>query len=183
MGGRSGMRGTVAELRLEYTRNDKDRHGNPRWYFVVRGRPKIRLNPKGVDVGSAVFFQLYDAALQSYQAGETPPSKCKPGTFAHLVESYLASPTFQNLRPNSQAPRYRVLVSLQNAFRDEPAQMTAEAVRKGHKARSDTPAAANERVKIIRALYKWAVSYTHLRAHETLMNLVCRLLLEKRGTS
>ena len=28
-----------------------------------------------------------------------------------------------------------------------------------------------------------AVSYTHLRAHETLMNLVCRLLLEKRRHS
>ena len=27
-----------------------------------------------------------------------------------------------------------------------------------------------------------AVSYTHLRAHETLMNLVCRLLLEKKNT-
>ena len=27
------------------------------------------------------------------------------------------------------------------------------------------------------------VSYTHLRAHETLMNLVCRLLLEKRLAS
>ena len=26
------------------------------------------------------------------------------------------------------------------------------------------------------------VSYTHLRAHETLMNLVCRLLLEKKGS-
>ena len=26
------------------------------------------------------------------------------------------------------------------------------------------------------------VSYTHLRAHETLMNLVCRLLLEKKKT-
>ena len=25
-----------------------------------------------------------------------------------------------------------------------------------------------------------AVSYTHLRAHETLMNIVCRLLLEKK---
>ena len=24
----------------------------------------------------------------------------------------------------------------------------------------------------------WAVSYTHLRAHETILNLVCRLLLE-----
>ena len=28
--------------------------------------------------------------------------------------------------------------------------------------------------------YTEAVSYTHLRAHETLMNLVCRLLLEKK---
>ena len=26
----------------------------------------------------------------------------------------------------------------------------------------------------------WAVSYTHLRAHETLRYLVCRLLLEKK---
>src|SRR5660397_278628 len=28
--------------------------------------------------------------------------------------------------------------------------------------------------------YKTAVSYTHLRAHETKANLVCRLLLEKK---
>ena len=27
----------------------------------------------------------------------------------------------------------------------------------------------------------WAVSYTHLRAHETKANLVCRLLLEKKN--
>ena len=27
---------------------------------------------------------------------------------------------------------------------------------------------------------QWAVSYTHLRAHETGRNLVCRLLLEKK---
>ena len=28
----------------------------------------------------------------------------------------------------------------------------------------------------------WAVSYTHLRAHETVLDLVCRLLLEKKNT-
>ena len=28
-----------------------------------------------------------------------------------------------------------------------------------------------------------AVSYTHLRAHETVLDLVCRLLLEKKNTS
>ena len=31
--------------------------------------------------------------------------------------------------------------------------------------------------------YLTSVSYTHLRAHETLMNLVCRLLLEKKRQS
>ena len=28
-----------------------------------------------------------------------------------------------------------------------------------------------------------AVSYTHLRAHETVLDIVCRLLLEKKTTS
>ena len=28
-----------------------------------------------------------------------------------------------------------------------------------------------------------AVSYTHLRAHETVLDLVCRLLLEKNNTT
>ena len=28
----------------------------------------------------------------------------------------------------------------------------------------------------------WSVSYTHLRAHETVLDLVCRLLLEKKNT-
>src|SRR5664280_3149098 len=31
-----------------------------------------------------------------------------------------------------------------------------------------------------RQLDGWAVSYTHLRAHETVLDLVCRLLLEKK---
>ena len=30
--------------------------------------------------------------------------------------------------------------------------------------------------------YPHAVSYTHLRAHETVLDLVCRLLLEKKNT-
>ena len=30
------------------------------------------------------------------------------------------------------------------------------------------------------AMSVWAVSYTHLRAHETVLDLVCRLLLEKK---
>ena len=35
-------------------------------------------------------------------------------------------------------------------------------------------------VRGLRAVSDFAVSYTHLRAHETKANLVCRLLLEKK---
>ena len=34
----------------------------------------------------------------------------------------------------------------------------------------------------LRAFGPDAVSYTHLRAHETVLDLVCRLLLEKKKT-
>ena len=33
----------------------------------------------------------------------------------------------------------------------------------------------------LQAFYSMSVSYTHLRAHETVLDLVCRLLLEKKN--
>ena len=44
------------------------------------------------------------------------------------------------------------------------------------------PDAANAfaSVEYIMRDIEWAVSYTHLRAHETVLDLVCRLLLEKK---
>ena len=36
--------------------------------------------------------------------------------------------------------------------------------------------------RIVAAVATMAVSYTHLRAHETVLDLVCRLLLEKTTT-
>ena len=35
---------------------------------------------------------------------------------------------------------------------------------------------------VLFVLGQWPVSYTHLRAHETVLDLVCRLLLEKKTT-
>ena len=38
----------------------------------------------------------------------------------------------------------------------------------------------NGNVDLINFFYGVPVSYTHLRAHETVLDLVCRLLLEKK---
>ena len=40
-----------------------------------------------------------------------------------------------------------------------------------------------EWIKICRTMISVPVSYTHLRAHETVLDLVCRLLLEKKKTN
>ena len=55
------------------------------------------------------------------------------------------------------------------------------------------PSAEADRVTLLRRLHldltgllpsiAEAVSYTHLRAHETVLDLVCRLLLEKKKTA
>ena len=41
-------------------------------------------------------------------------------------------------------------------------------------------AAQPAQFSVIEALVKNPVSYTHLRAHETVLDIVCRLLLEKK---
>ena len=35
-------------------------------------------------------------------------------------------------------------------------------------------------LRVVRIVFHEAVSYTHLRAHETVLDLVCRLLLDKK---
>ena len=55
------------------------------------------------------------------------------------------------------------------------------AIRTIKKSRSKIDSLTNKEAKHL-ALHFNPVSYTHLRAHETLMNLVCRLLLEKTPT-
>ena len=43
-------------------------------------------------------------------------------------------------------------------------------------------AAAGDVTVVVDHAVQVAVSYTHLRAHETVLDLVCRLLLEKKNT-
>ena len=143
----------MAAIKLKGAVSDKDRHGNVRWYYIKEGAPKVRLNPKGVEIGSPAFFQRYEQARAGILTGKVSPE----GTLGALINAYFKSPQFQNMRPTTQASRSGILIKLMKEHGAKSAQMTAAAVRAGRDKRASTPAAANNRVKAISALYSWAV--------------------------
>ena len=61
---------------------------------------------------------------------------------------------------------------------DVNARMRTDVVDSGFSTRVLVP---NRTASVTARLYTGPVSYTHLRAHETVLDLVCRLLLEKKN--
>lgn len=145
----------MAILKLPFTRQDKDKRGNVRWYYVRPGQKKVRLNPRGIEAGSPEFFKRYEDAHGGSLKAKDRPAYKKEGSIAHLVDQYISSPQFQGLRPNTQAARSRILNKLAEEYGDMPAAMSPKTIRAARNARSGTPAAANEWVKVMSAMYSW----------------------------
>ena len=142
----------VAEFRkrYRYTRSDVDRHGNRRWYVLhpVTGR-KIRLK---AEPGSDAFEAQYKAVRASREY-----ARAVEGSLEWLIQQYQASPEFtEDLKPSTQTVRRRILAKVITSGGDLMARdVTSADIRAGRNARRATPAAANNRMKAISAVYEW----------------------------
>lgn len=147
------MRATV---RLKHVHTDKDRHGNVRVYYQSgRGAPKIRLKSP---IGSAAFMQEYNEARLKGAQPVHHKGSFPPGTFGALLTAYYASPEFAALRSSTQAVRRRILDKLKETHgHKRVAHMEPRHVRTLRNEKAKTPHAANVRLKILKALFKWAV--------------------------
>src|SRR5262249_49941951 len=90
---------------------DVDRHGNIRYYYRVKGRPKVRL--RGVP-WTPEFMAQYEAAKNA-----TPiraPKGITPNTWRWLCVNYFGSVDFLQLDPSTQHRRRKIL----EATFDEP---------------------------------------------------------------
>lgn len=152
------MSGDLASLDLPFTRHDTDARGNVRWYYVTPGNPKVRLNPKGVEIGSEEFLERYKEAHAGRLRGRQKRQRLASGTLGHLIEAYVTSPDFTGLARNTQAARRRILLKIQDEHGKLPAQLTPQVVRNSRDKRAKTPAAANEFVKILSTMYNWAIN-------------------------
>lgn len=142
--------------RKPYLSRERTRHGKYVWYFKKDGR-RIRMP----DVyGSDEFNRAYDLALASLATIESPRrGKARSGTLKWLVEQYMRSAAFAELAPSTRRHRGNMLKTVledpKNA--DAPfAELTKAHIRKAMDKRASKPNAANNFLKTMAHLFKWA---------------------------
>jgi integrase/recombinase XerD len=145
----------MVRIKLKYVCKDKDRHGNVRFYFR-RGKLKIRL--RGMP-GSEEFMEAYHSAVANLPK-DHPRTIGRPilGSFGHFCLAYYASPTFKRLDSSTRSWRRRALDSICAKHGDNPiAMMRSKHVRKLRDEKAELPGAARNRLKALKALFRWAV--------------------------
>jgi integrase len=142
-------------LSLKYICEDVDRHGNVRCYVRAPGKRKVRLRALP---GTPEFMDEYQAAIAS--AAEAPlrqAAETKKGSFRYLCIRYYASAAYKALDISTRAWQRRALDEIAGEHGAKPvAMMQPRHVRKLRDAKAATPAAANQLVKALRALFSWA---------------------------
>jgi integrase len=141
--------------RKPFTSHEKTRHGKMVWYFKRNGR-RVRL--PGV-YGSDEFNAAYEIALTGTSPLPEKP-KSKTGSMKWLVEQYKRSAAFAALAPATRRARDNILkqVLADPKTADAPFGAVAKShIKKGIDKRAATPNAANNFLKTMSHLFKWAL--------------------------
>ena len=147
----------MTQFELRYVQRMTDRHGKLRHYYRRPGHQRVTLPG---EPGSPEFMAAYRAAA----AGETAlklqvgASRTKPGSFAALIVAYYGSAEHQALRPTTR-PAYRAVIEgLREEIGDDDVRhLEARHVRALMDRKAGRPAAANNRLRMLRVLMRFAV--------------------------
>src|ERR1700758_3091841 len=146
-----------------YLVEDVDRHGKIRIYFRRKGQAKIVLKETP---GTPAFEAEYQRAFRGVSQPPSPiRAPAMPQTMRWLCEQYYASAAFQSLAPSTRKVRRGILEALcerridGKLIGDLPfADMEPRHVAKLRDQKTAFPEAANNLVKVMRQLFKWACS-------------------------
>ena len=139
------------DMRLKYVWEDLDRHDNVRIYVKVPGRKKVRIRELP---GTPQFVAAYQAALEGVTS---QPRQSGRGAFGFICRAYFASKVFKRLDPGTQAWRKNELNRICEKHAEKPAALMKPEHIRALRDEKETPDASNQRLKALRALFKWAV--------------------------
>jgi integrase/recombinase XerD len=142
-------------IRLKHLVEDRDRHGNVRCYVRLPGKRKVRIRTLP---GTREFMEEYQAAIAT--AAEAPrrqADEAKKGSFRYLCRRYYASAAYKALDISTRNWQRRAIDEVAREHGGKPvAMMAPRHVRRLRDAKIETPAAANQLVKALCALFSWA---------------------------
>jgi integrase len=158
-------------IKLRYIVEDVDRYGNVRIYFR-RNRRKVRIRERlGTPAFLALYAQLIDDGIEEV-GGVVPGSSA---TFRWLCAQFFASAEFNRLDARTQYTRRGLIEAMlqepiapgaAELFADFPVErITTKALRVLRDRKSDKPGAADNRVRALRRLFKWALKHEHVRTN------------------
>lgn len=152
----------MAGIKLKHVERWKDRHGRTRYYFR-RGKGK-RIALAGMP-GSSAFNDAYIAADNNYSR----VANSNDGTLNALSKLYFASSKFLQMKAATQKQtRYIIERLIAEHGHRLVKQMSAMDVEKMFSAKANTPAAANNFLKKLRGLIKFAIKIKWIKDDPTL---------------
>lgn len=139
--------------RPPFLHRELSRHGRPCWY-VRRGKgPRVRL-PEAF--GSDEFWAAYHAAVVG-EAVTSKKARTKSGSLRWLLERYRESSEWSRLSMATRRARENIFRKIIESAGEEPfAAITRADIVAGRDRRRDTPFAANDYLKALRGLFRWA---------------------------
>lgn len=149
------------------------------WYVRInRQSPRFRIY---ADFGTPEFMEEYQAAIQGRKLGKKS-YLVRHGSFEWLVNQWKASADWITSQESTKVQRENILKHLLDKNSSMPfSRITVEHMRKMRDTRLDTPAAANNYLKTMRALFKWACDPEVRLATENPASAVKLLKLKGEG--
>jgi integrase len=133
---------------------ERSRHGKVVFYFRKNGGRRIRLPD---NYPSEEFNLEYQRLLASANAVKRLPPVARAGSLKWLVDKWRQSSDWLKTSPATRKQRDNILAPIIAKNGDLPfAQMKARHIRDGREERKNTPFAANNFLKVMRALFRWA---------------------------
>lgn len=141
---------------LPYLNRQPGRHDNGRVYYYVRVGKGPRI-PIREEYGTEAFLKAYTAAVAGGRGSSPPPSRASRGTLRWLVDSWKRSSDWMSTEPATRKQRENILIHVLEKSGDRSVEEIDDAdIRAGREKRMATPAAANNFLKTMRALFRWA---------------------------
>ena len=151
--------------RPRFLHRETNRHGSTAWYVRKGQGPRTRIRAA---FGTPEFEIEYQAAISGQTATSVVAPAESKASLKWLIDRYRASAEWSALSPATRRQRDNIFVHVVNKAGSKPfVSVTRATIIAGKDRRKETPFAANNFLKTMRGLFRWALENNHVAVDPT----------------